>query len=124
MPLKLRLKVNNPILFSFSLFYVIVGLVELFYTVIGSFAAPPHIGILGLLSLVTAYGVIRMRKWSVLFVVALFFLGITFGATTLYNSIVLQTFESAPLFHTALIVYMIILFMAFVYVAMKRGEFE
>ncbi|MCW4001944.1 MAG: hypothetical protein JSW19_04390 [Candidatus Bathyarchaeota archaeon] len=124
MPLKLRLKIDNPIVFLFSLFYIIVGAVELFYTAIESFAAPPHIGVLGLLSLITAYGLVRMRKWSVLFAVALFFLGITFSATTLYNSIIMQTFEGAPLFHAALIVYMVVLFMAFVYVVMKRGEFE
>ncbi len=65
-----------------------------------------------------------MRKWSVLLVTALFFLGITFGATTLYNSVTLQTFEGALLLHTALIVYMIMLLIAFVYVVAKREEFE
>ena len=121
---KLRLKIDNPIVFSFSLFYIIVGAVELIYVVIESFAVPPHIGVLGLLSLITAYGLVRMRKWSVLFAVALFFLGTTFSATTLYNSIILQTFEGAPLFHTALIVYTIVSFLTFVYVVMKREEFE
>jgi hypothetical protein len=65
-----------------------------------------------------------MRRWSVLLVTVLFFLGITFGATTLYNSVILQKFEGELLFHTAMVVYMITLLIAFIYVAAKRKEFE
>ena len=124
MTLKLKFKVENPVVFLFSVFYIIAGAVEVSYLVVENFAAPPHIGVLGLLSLITAYGLFKMRKWSVLLVTALFFLGITFGATALYNSIILQTFEGALLFHTALIAYMIILLIAFVYVVAKREKFE
>jgi len=124
MTLKSKFKVENPVVFLFSVFYIIAGAVEVFYLAAENFAAPPHIGVLGLLSLITAYGLFKMRKWSVLLVTALFFLGITFGATTLHNSVILQTFEGEPLFHTALIVYMIILLTAFVYVVAKREKFE
>ncbi len=124
MTLKSKFKVENPVVFLFSVFYIVAGAVEVFYLVIENFVAPPHIGVLGLLSLITAYGLFKMRKWSVLLVTALFFLGITFGATTLYNSMVLQTFEGAALFHTALITYMILLLIAFVYVVAKREKFE
>jgi len=124
MTLKSKFKVENPVVFLFSVFYIIAGAVEVSYLVIENFAAPPHIGVLGLLSLITAYGLFKMRKWSVLLVIALFFLGITFGATTLYDSIILQTFEGALLFHAALIAYMIILLTAFVYVAATREKFE
>ena len=55
---------------------------------------------------------------------AIFFLGITFSATALYNSVIWQTFEGALLFHTALIAYMIIQLIAFVYVVAKREKFE
>ena len=121
---KSKFKVENPVVFIFSVFYIIAGAAEVFYLVIEKFAAPPHIGVLGLLSLITAYGLFKMRKWSVLLVTALFFLGITFGATTLYDSVTLQTFERALPFHTALIAYMIILLIAFIYVAARRKKFE
>lgn len=124
MTLKSKFKVENPIVFLFSVFYIIAGAVEVSYLVIEKFAAPPHIGVLGLLSLITAYGLFKMRKWSVLLVTALFFLGITFGATVLYDSVILQTFEGALLFHAALIAYMIMLLIAFVYVVAKREKFE
>ncbi len=124
MPLKSKFKVESPVVFVFSVFYIVAGAVEIFYLVIENFAAPPHIGVLGLLSLVTAYGLFNMRKWSVLLVTALSFLGITFGATTLYNSVIWQTFEGALLFHTALIAYMTMLLIAFIYVVAKREKFE
>jgi hypothetical protein len=124
MTLKSKFKVENPVVFLFSVFYIIAGAVEVFYLAAENFAAPLHIGVLGLLSLITAYGLFKMRKWSVLLVAALFFLGITFGAITLYDSVILQTFEGELLFHTALIVYMIILLTAFIYVVAKREKFE
>lgn len=110
--------------FMFSLFYIIVGIVEVGYWAMESFAAPPHIGVLGILSLITAYGFFRMKKWSVPLVIGLFFLGITFGAITLNTSIVLQTFRGALLFHIALIVYIIILLIAFIYTVAKREDFS
>ncbi len=124
MTLKLKLKLESPVVLLFSVFYIIAGVVEIFYLVVENFTGPPHIGVLGLLSLITAYGLFKMRKWSVLLVTALFFLGLTFGATTLYNSVVLQTFEGALPFHTALIAYMIMLLFAFVYIVAKRAKFE
>ena len=108
----------------FSLFYIAVGIIEVGYWAIENFAAPPHIGVLGILSLITAYGFFRMKKWSVPLVIGIFFLGITFGAITLNTSLVLQTFEGAPLFHTSLIAYMIILLIAFIYTIIKREDFN
>jgi len=68
--------------------------------------------------------VFRMEKWAVWLVIALFFLGTTFGAITLYDSIALQTFEGALLFHLTLIVYLIMTIVAFIYVTAKRKNFE
>ena len=119
-----RFKIGNPMVFLFSLFYIIVGIVQVGYWTIENFTAPPHIGVLGILSLITAYGLFRMKKWSVPLVIGLFLVGLAFGATTLNTSFVLQTFGGAPLFHTALIAYMIILLMAFVYTVAKREDFN
>ena len=122
--MKSKFKVENQVVFLFLVFYIIAGAVEVFYVVAENFAPPPHIGVLGLLSLITAYGLFKMKKWSILLVTALFLLGITFSAITLYNSVILQTFEGALLFHTALIAYMIMLLIAFMYVVAKREKFE
>jgi len=92
--------------------------------VIENFAAPPHIPVLGILSLVTAYSLFKMKRWSVPLVVGLFVTGITFGATTLANSIAVQTFGGALLFHLALIAYMIILLIASGYIVVKRENFN
>ncbi len=124
MSLKTKLKVENPAVLLFSIFYVVAGLVEILFLATTGFIGPPHLGVLGLLSLVTAYGLFRMRRWSVLLVTALFFLGVTFGLTTLYDSIRLQTFEGALLFHSALIIYLILTLFALIYVAAKRKNFK
>jgi len=126
MPLKFKLKVENPVMLIFSVFYAVAGAAEVFVMVFSAFTTTRtlvHVGVLGLLSLITAYGLFRTKKWSVPLVIALFFLGVTFGATTLYDSIILQTFQGALLFHVALIVYLIMTVVAFVYVAAKRKDF-
>jgi len=123
MKLKTKLKIENPAVLLFSIFYAAVGIVFLFVFVIYNLQFP-HLGIIGVLSLIAAYGVFRMEKWAVWLVIALFFLGTTFGAITLYDSIILQTFEGALLFHAALIAYLIMTIVAFMYVAAKRKNFE
>ena len=119
-----RFNIENPLVLLFSLFYIIVGIVEVGYWVIENFAAPPHIGVLGVLSLITAYGLFRKKKWSVPLVIGLFFVGLTFAATTLYASLLVQTFGAAMLFHTALIAYMIILLITVLFIIAKKEEFN
>jgi len=117
-------KIKNPAVLLFTIFYVAVGIAEVGYFAIESSAAPPHIPVLGILSIITAYTVFKMRKWALPLVVGLFFVGITFGATTLSNSLELQTFGDAMLFHLALIAYMIILLIASVYIVARREKFD
>ena len=124
MTLKSKLKVESRGALAFSVFYAVAGAALVFILVVSNFTAPPHLGVLGLLSLITAYGVFRMRKWSVLLVIALFFLGITFGAITLYYSILRQTFEGTLLLRVALIAYLIMTVVAFLYVVAKRENFQ
>ena len=108
----------------FSVFYIAVGIAEVGYFVIENVSAPPHILILGMLSLITAYCILKMKKWALPLVVGLFFVGLTFGATTLSNSLTLQTFGGAMLFNSALILYMIILLIASAYIIAKRKNFN
>ena len=123
MTLKSKLKIESPAVLVFSIFYIVVGVAELFVLVTSNFTVF-YIGVLGLLNLFTAYGLFRKKRWSVPLVIALFFLGITFGATTLYYSIVSQTFEGALLFHVALIAYLFMTLVASIYVVAKREKLQ
>jgi len=112
-------------MFAFSVFYVVVGGIMFFVLVLSGWADFP-IGILGFLCLVTAYGLIKTEKWVTWLVGAVFALGITFGATTLYASIILYTFSPSLtilLFHLVLIAYLILTAITSVYVFVKRESF-
>ncbi len=117
-------KTENPTTLLFSIFYIAVGIAEVGYFAIENFAAPPHIPVLGILSLITAYSLFKIKRWSVPLVIGLFVTGITFGATTLSNSIALQTFGGAMLFHIALIAYMVILLIVSIYTVARRENFN
>jgi len=117
-------KIENPTMLLFSIFYIAVGIAEVGYFAIENFAAPAHIPVLGILSLITAYSILKMKKWALPIVVGLFVTGITFGATTLSDSITLQTFGGAMLFHITLITYMLILLIASAYIVTKRENFN
>ena len=117
-------KIENPTMFLFSIFYIAVGIAEVGYFAIENFAAPAHIPVLGILSLITAYSIFNMKKWALPIVVGLFVTGITFGATTLSDSITLQTFGGAMLFHITLIAYMLILLIVSAYIVAKRENFN
>jgi uncharacterized membrane protein (DUF2068 family) len=126
MPLKSRLKVEKPGVLMVSIFYLVVGGAEAFILAFSNFTLV-HVGPLAALSLITAYGLIRVKKWSVPLAVILFFPAITFGATNLYTSVKCQTFYPSLemlLFHLSLIVYLILAFIAVIYVVAVRKNFE
>jgi uncharacterized membrane protein (DUF2068 family) len=115
-------KIENPAVLLFSIFYIAVGIAEVGYFAIENFVAPPHIPVLGILSLITAYSLFKMKRWTLPLAVGLFVTGITFGAITLYTSVAVQSFGGALLFHLALIAYMIILLIASGYIVAKREK--
>ncbi|KPV64970.1 MAG: hypothetical protein AOA65_0684 [Candidatus Bathyarchaeota archaeon BA1] len=122
-----KLKVKRMGLLLSSIYYTVVGGAHAFILLLSDFRMP-HIGLLAFLSLTTAYGLIKMRKWSVLLVIILFPLGTTFGATTLYTSIMQQSsfYPSLGmlLFHLTLVTYLIMSAVASIYIIAKRKSFE
>ena len=124
MTAKLGTKIENPIVLLLAIFYIAAGIAQIGYFAIESSAAPPHIVILGIFSLITAYTLFTMKKWTLFLVAGLFFTGITFAATTLNTSLIVQTFGGALLFHLALIAYMIMLAIALIYIIAKRSDFN
>lgn len=118
-------KIENPWMFSFSIFYAIAGGAKLYLLILSDF--PPHIGVLGVLSLITAYGLIKKKSWVVWLVAILLFTGITFGTTTLYTSIRVQTLNpnlEGLLFHLTLIVYIAMTIIASIYVLARREKLQ
>jgi hypothetical protein len=63
-------------------FYGVVGIVFLALLPFANF--PPHIGLTGILSLVTAYGIFKKSFWATWLVVALFAVATTISLYTLY----------------------------------------
>jgi len=126
MSLKSKLKFEKPGVLMVCIFYVVVGGAEALILAFSNFQLP-QVGPLAVLSLITAYGLIRMKRWSVPLAAILFFPAMTFGATTLYVSVTWQTFFPSLeilLLHLALIVYLILTFVAFIYVVAVRKSLK
>ncbi|NIP66976.1 hypothetical protein GWN63_02940 [Candidatus Bathyarchaeota archaeon] len=123
---KPKLKVENFMVLAFSIFYTIAGVAHAFILVISNFEFYP-VAVLAILSLVTAYGLLKMRRWTVLLATVLFFLGAAFSIPVLYSSISIHSFSASLevlLLNLALILYLVLSLFGFVYVAAKREEFE
>ena len=79
MQLASKIKTQTPISLATIAFYGIAGIILLALLHFSGF--PPHIGLMGIVSLFAAYGLLMQRKWANWLVVALFFVATTF---TLY----------------------------------------
>jgi uncharacterized membrane protein (DUF2068 family) len=126
MVLKSKLKVESLGVAVLSIFYAIAGVAIISILVFSNFAIP-HMVVLAFLSLITAYGLFRMKKWAVLLTVILFFLGTAFSVPLLYHSIMVESFFSSletSLLNLTLIAYIFMLFVALLYVVAKRETFQ
>jgi hypothetical protein len=117
-------KIENPIMRLLAILYIAMGIAQIGYFAVESATAPPHLLLLGLVSLITAYMIFVLKKWALPLVVGLLFVGITFGATTLANSLALQAFADGLLVNIALIAYVIVLLIATIYIMTKRELFN
>ena len=82
MPFGSKLKTADVKTLAPVTFYGVVGVLFLALLPFANF--PPHIGLTGILSLITAYGLLMKRFWATWLVVALFFVATTFSLYTLY----------------------------------------
>ena len=117
MSLGSRLKIENLGMFLSSVFYAVAGIVFLAALVMASF--PLHLGIIGIFSLITAYGLFKKRNWVIWFIIILFFVATTFSAYILYYS-----FWENLLISIGAIAYLILTWIATAYVAAKRRTLE
>ena len=108
-----------------SLFYAVVGVVLVSILVLASFRLF-HVGVLAVLNLILAYGLFKMKKWSVKLLAALFLPQVVFGAITLYSVMgwTLSPVWETTAFNLSLIVYVILCFVSLVYVLAKKKDFK
>ena len=126
MALKERLKIESMPIFVFLIFYVIAAIGNL-YVLAANGLGMIHTALIAILSLITAYGLYRMEKWSLWLVVALFFVGNTFGFVTLYFSILGNGFAGSVdtlLLNLALIGYLLMTWLATVYIGARRDNLK
>ena len=124
--MKLKLKTEHPGMLLVSLFYAVVGVVLAFILVFASFRLF-HVGVLAVLNLILAYGLFKMKKWSVKLLAALFLPQVIFGVITLYFSVMVWTLSpiwETTAFNLSLIVYVVLCLVSLVYVSAKRKDFK
>jgi len=109
------------------IFYLIAGIAQLIILAMSNFGIIP-IGVLAVLCLIAAYGLIKMRKWAVWLVMILLLPEMTFAAVPLYASIMQQQafFPNLEglLLNLMLVIYVIATFVASVYILVKRQDFQ
>jgi hypothetical protein len=104
-------------MFATSVFYAVVGVIFLAVMFMADF--PPHIGIIGIFSLVAAYGLYRKRAWAIWFVLILFFTGTAFSAFMIYDVLARNY-----ILGISVIVYLILTWVFTAYAATRRNTLE
>ncbi len=117
MSLRSKLKIESVGMFVAFIFYALVGIICVVALPMANF--PPHVGIIGILSLITAYGLFKSRVWTLWVVVALFFIATTFSAYTLYCA-----FGEDLLLDISIIAYLVLTWIFTAYTAAKRKTLE
>ena len=100
-----------------AVFYGVVGIIFLTLLPLANF--PPHIALTGILSIVTAYGILKKRFWALWLVVAVFAVATTLSLYTL--SIVGFT---NWIVGTSMIVYAVLTWLVTLYIVLKRKPSE
>lgn len=118
MSLRSKLKIQSIGMFSAFTFYAIAGILCLAILAMVDFRLV-HIGVIGVLNLMAAYGMFRNRNWAIWFVIALFFITTTFSLSMLY-----YTFQENLLRNAILIVYLFLTWAFTIYTGLKRKTSE
>jgi hypothetical protein len=122
MGLRSKLAIEYRGMFFFALFYFIAGVVN--FIIMGVYGLGLfHVALVAILSLVVAFGLYRLQRWSLWFVVGLFFIATVYGAFTL--NAFLRSYTANPNLNglfaiLAWTIYLILTWIATVYVAAKR----
>ncbi|MEM3788484.1 MAG: hypothetical protein QXN95_01260 [Candidatus Bathyarchaeia archaeon] len=116
MGFKLRLKTENIGLLLASIFYTAASVV-CFIVVATIDYELVHIGLIGIISLATAYGLFRRRRWALWSAFVLFFTNTAFAVSMLY-----YTMGGDIIVDTAMILYLALTWIATIYLAVRRKK--
>ncbi len=114
---KFKLDRENLGFITALIFYAAAGIVCFIFLPLANY--PPHIGIIGIFSLLTAYGFFKKRVWTIWLVVMLFFIVTTFSLWMLYSY-----FGANLLLDISMVAYLILTWIFTAYTAAKRKMFE
>jgi len=124
--LKSNLKVKRRDGLLLAVFYAVVGVFQIIALPVLD-VRMVWIGALAVLSLITAFGLLRAQKWAVWLVVTLFFPQLAFAAASLNAYIEFYSLfpqSSVLLLNIGLAVFIVLSFVSFVYVTAKRKTFK
>ena len=117
MSIKSKLKIESIGMFAAFVFYALAGIISM--VILAMNFSLIHIGLIGILSLVAAYGLFNKRSWSLWVVIALFFIATTFSAFMLYYA-----FGTSLTLDASVIAYLILTWIFTIYVAARRSVLE
>ncbi len=118
MSLGSRLNIESKGIFASFIFYIVVGIAFLVSLPLTGF--PPHVGIIGISSLIAAYGIFKKRSWAIWIVLMLFFVATAFSAYMLYGYYLLGDY----LLGIGAIVYLVLTWVFSAYATSRRKTFE
>ena len=117
MSLGSKLKIESKGMFTAFVFYAVVGIIC--FIVLAMDLRLVHIGIIGIFSLIAAYGLFKKRVWTIWLVVTLFFVATVFSIYNLYYSL-----GKDLILGISMIAYLILTWIFTVYTAAKRKTLE
>ena len=117
MSLGSRLKIESKGMFTAFVFYAVVGIIC--FVVLATDLRWIHIGIIGIFSLITAYGLFKKRVWTIWLVVMLFFVTTVFSVYNIYYSL-----GKDLILDISMIAYLILTWVFTTYAAAKRRMLE
>jgi hypothetical protein len=104
---------HKGILF-FTVFYLVTGIANL--AILGIYGLDLlHVAIVAVLSLITAFGLRGLQRWSLWFVVGLFFIATTYGAFML--NAFLAGYAATPGLSNSLAIITVIFYIIFIWIA-------
>jgi hypothetical protein len=118
MGLKSKLKIENIGLLLATVFYAVAGVICFAILATVDYELV-HMGLIGIISLATAYGLFRRRGWALWSVFVLFFMNTAFSLAMLY-----YTMGGDILIDAAMILYLVLTWVATIYLAAKRKKLE
>lgn len=124
MGLSSRLTQNGFLLFT--VFYLIAGIGNIIILSTNGFN-PPHVALIALLSLISAIGIYRLEKWSLWLVVGLLFIVTTYASFMLNFHLEESAINQGSVNWAVVLtwtIYLVLTWVATIYVAAKRGELK